>query len=93
MRRETSDPIDARRAVQRAVEILTGGDMSNVIELKFKNNSLEAESVSTLACKVCKNKTYIVRQACEQNFPYMVCACCGSEIGTFGWCEPAGDES
>jgi len=60
--------------------------MGDVIHLAHRNDSTDTDFVEYLACKNCKNKTWIAlyEQACR-GFPRLKCACCGQDGGLFGW--------
>jgi hypothetical protein len=55
-----------------------------VIYLAFKNEHIEPDTRDLMACKVCRNKTFIVIYEPEK-FPLMQCAACETQIGHFGW--------
>jgi hypothetical protein len=63
-----------------------------VVFLAFSNREKIAnESVTLLACKRCRNKTYrIVYYGSEDGFPTMECAACGSIAGEIGWVKEDG---
>lgn len=57
----------------------------NVVHLKFRSPHVKDDMMSFIACKHCKNKTYVLRCDDPDNFPLMQCAACGSHIGRMGW--------
>lgn len=54
-----------------------------VIYLAYHNENIEDGNYK-LACKVCKNKTYLIRGDMGE-WPELSCACCNARIGAFGW--------
>jgi predicted RNA-binding Zn-ribbon protein involved in translation (DUF1610 family) len=58
---------------------------NKVIFLAFDNPELKKESVTVLACTNCGNKTWILVQNNEKDFPSNRCAVCGFVGGRFGW--------
>lgn len=61
--------------------------MGEVVFLAHRNDSgADTTSLEVLACKTCKNKTWMaVYEASGNGFPRMRCACCGQDAGHFGW--------
>jgi ribosomal protein S27E len=59
--------------------------VSKVVFLAHRNENMDTEYTEYLACKNCRNKTYVVVYGKASEFPSMRCACCGSEAGYFGW--------
>lgn len=57
-----------------------------VVYLAFDNPNLKIEGRDLLACKNCRNKTYVARTDMGE-FPELECAACGAQIGAFGWVE------
>ena len=57
----------------------------NVIFLEFRSPHVEDDSMSFLACKVCRNKTYTLTIDKPEYFPLMRCAACGAHMGRMGW--------
>ena len=62
-------------------------DKENVVYLAFSNEKLEPETLSFLACKNCRNKTYKFMYEADDAFPKAVCAGCGVVLGKIGWAE------
>jgi len=57
----------------------------NVVHLKFRSPHVQEDTMSFLACRVCRNKTFtLVEDKCEE-FPLMRCAACGQHMGRMGW--------
>lgn len=54
--------------------------------LAFTNDKASQGGHDMLACKACRNKTYIARTDLGE-WPELYCAACGSRIGAFGWAE------
>lgn len=59
--------------------------MGDVIKLAFKSPHTETDTMSYLACKVCRNKTYTLVEDRIMDFPLMRCAACGQHMGRMGW--------
>jgi hypothetical protein len=60
-----------------------------VVFLAFANpRKLELDARDFLACKACRNKTYLMIFQGEQSFPLLQCAACGNHAGYWGF---AGD--
>ncbi len=64
--------------------------MSDVIFLAHRNPALTTErsAPEMLACRTCRNKTYLVRYFEGAPFPTLTCACCGCDAGKIGWAHP-----
>lgn len=59
--------------------------MGEVIELKFRNPHTVDDDTHILACKYCRNKTYIFIYDGKDGFPLMKCAACDQHMGRMGW--------
>lgn len=57
----------------------------NVVHLSFKSPHVEDAERGWLACRNCKNKTYLLIEDRPQDFPLMQCAACGQHMGRMGW--------
>ena len=57
-----------------------------VIFLAFSNEKMPVGERQLGSCSACKNKTFISRYDLGE-YPVLVCAACGCEIGAFGWTE------
>lgn len=65
----------------------------NVVFLKFKNpDATNAEWLSFIACKHCRNKTFTMMQDDEKRYPFLKCAACGHHCGSVGWVENDADD-
>ena len=64
-------------------------DNDNVVFLEFSNDKTSAEVTTTLACKHCRNKTFMAIYQHDswqdKGFPSLICAFCKTDIGKFGW--------
>lgn len=58
-----------------------------VVFLKFSNDKVEPDGPAYIACKVCRNKTYVLLSESEDSFPIMQCAVCRNRLGRIGWAE------
>lgn len=58
---------------------------NNVIELKFRSPHVDHDGRDFLACKHCRNKTFLMILDRVDDFPVMQCAACGQHIGKMGW--------
>jgi hypothetical protein len=58
-----------------------------IVFLKFRSNDTSAEGINFIACKACRNKTYILIEDKVDAFPMLKCAACGAHIGRIGWAE------
>ena len=56
---------------------------NNVVFLKYRTDA-PTDTQEILACKTCRNKTYLALYDGE-GFPRLQCAACGSHTGRFGW--------
>ena len=63
---------------------------SNIVFLKFRNDS-PTETREIIACKECRNKTFLALYD-TGDYPRLQCAACGNLIGSFGWA-PDEDEA
>ena len=59
--------------------------MGEVIELKYRSPHVQDDTMSFLACKACRNKTYTMTIDIPDWFPLMRCAACGQHMGRMGW--------
>lgn len=59
--------------------------MGEVVELKFRSPHVEDGQRAFLACKECRNKTYLMVDDRPGYFPLMQCAACGMHMGRMGW--------
>lgn len=57
----------------------------NVIRLEFKSPHCEDDERAFLACKNCRNKTYLLVCDKPNDFPLMQCAACQQHMGRMGW--------
>lgn len=57
----------------------------NVIHLKFRSPHVEDDTMSFLACRNCKNKTFTFVVDRPDDFPLMRCADCMNHMGRMGW--------
>lgn len=61
-----------------------------VVFLAYSNRSkLERDARDLLACRDCRNKTFLMVFQGEQGFPMLQCTACGNHAGYWGF---AGDE-
>lgn len=60
-------------------------DDNKVIFLAFKSPHVESDTMAFIACKCCRNKTFVLMEDRVGDFPLMKCAACGSHIGRMGW--------
>ena len=61
---------------------------NKVIYLKYSNDALHKDYVAFIACNKCKNKTFVVLPANEDDmYPMLRCAACSTDIGRIGWTE------
>ncbi|WP_028747995.1 hypothetical protein [Rhizobium mesoamericanum] len=60
--------------------------MTNVINLSFKSPHMVDDTMSFIACRECRNKTYTLVEDRIGDFPLMRCAACGQHMGHMGWC-------
>lgn len=57
-----------------------------VVYLAFHNTEkTTVGSIERLACKACRNKTFVVTYDDASEYPALRCACCGADCGRFGW--------
>jgi hypothetical protein len=62
----------------------TAGD--NVVFLKFRSPHVEdADTITFICCKNCRNKTYTLIEDKPGDFPLLKCGACGAHIGRMGW--------
>jgi hypothetical protein len=66
-------------------------DNEKVIFLAFDNPNMHKANRDVLACRVCRNKTFIARTDIGK-WPELYCACCTVSIGAFGWAKQDGDD-
>ena len=59
--------------------------MDNVVYLAYKNQNLIEEFITNMACKNCRNKTFVFELDVNHSSPMVKCACCGALIGRCGW--------
>jgi hypothetical protein len=57
----------------------------NVIHLAFRSPHVEDDERAMLACKNCRNKTYLLICDKLDTFPLMQCGACGMHMGRMGW--------
>ena len=62
---------------------------NNVVFLKYRNDA-PTEVKEIIACKVCRNKTFLALLD-KGPYPRLQCAACGSHIGAFGWAPEEGE--
>jgi hypothetical protein len=59
---------------------------ATIIELHPKPPSADySDGLTFLACKSCRNKTYVLMYDASSAFPLMKCAACGQAMGRMGW--------
>jgi hypothetical protein len=57
----------------------------NVIHLEFKSPHVADDERGWLACRNCRNKTYLLVSDKRDTFPLLQCCACGEHIGRMGW--------
>lgn len=57
----------------------------NVIHLAFKSPHVVDDQRAMIACKECRNKTFLLVEDRVGDFPLMQCAACNQHIGRMGW--------
>jgi DNA-directed RNA polymerase subunit RPC12/RpoP len=57
----------------------------NVIHLAFRSPHVEDDERALLACKNCRNKTFLMVRDKVDWFPLMQCSACGQHLGRMGW--------
>lgn len=58
----------------------------NVVFLRFKAPETTSDDTMTfIACRACRNKTYTLTEDRPGEFPLLRCAACGAHIGRMGW--------
>lgn len=57
----------------------------NVIHLAFRSPHVDDDSCAMMACKNCRNKTFLMLMDQMDTFPMMKCAACDQHIGRMGW--------
>jgi hypothetical protein len=58
----------------------------NVIKLEFRSPHMrDDDSLTFIACGICRNKTYTLMNDFRSSFPIMKCAACGQAMGRMGW--------
>lgn len=62
---------------------MSGGE--NVIFLQFRSPHMVEDERAFIACKNCRNKTYLLIEDKPGTFPLMQCAACGQHMGRMGW--------
>ena len=87
---ENGHAVSARRLAYDPLDPSPSGCCMNekVVFLAFKNDQMEPDMRDLIACKVCRNKTFIVIYKLE-SFPLLQCAACQTQIGHFGWTDDA----
>lgn len=57
----------------------------NVVHLAFRNPHVEDDMMAFMACKHCRNKTFMFQVDIVGDFPLMKCAACQQHMGRMGW--------
>lgn len=57
----------------------------DLIHLSFKSPHVVPDTMTFLACKGCRNKTYTLTEDRVDDFPLLRCAACGQHMGRMGW--------
>jgi hypothetical protein len=59
-----------------------------VVFLEFRNRETVSERNEFVACKGCRNKTFVLVYEGAIASPLMKCSACGAHIGYVGWMPP-----
>lgn len=60
-------------------------DGEKVVFLAFSNPKTEVGGVEYLACRTCRNKTFLAVYDPSSGYPTLKCACCSQNCGRAGW--------
>lgn len=60
-------------------------DDNKVVWLAFKSDKEQVEGLYLRACNKCRNKTYLLIDNGDNEFPSLRCAACGLTLGKVGW--------
>jgi len=59
--------------------------MGDLIHLAFVSPHVQDDERALMACKNCRNKTFLLIHDKPGDFPLMQCCACDAHIGRMGW--------